>query len=86
MRERAVGFGVFYTCFYVLMAAGPSVAGRLQDIWGSPAAGLVAGAALLVAIVPLCLSFVSMSDPQRVAGIDREALKPSAAAPWRRAS
>jgi predicted MFS family arabinose efflux permease len=72
LRERAVGFGVFYTCFYILMAVGPSAVGRLQDLWGSPAAGLIAGAALLVAIVPLCLSFVSMSDPQRLAEINRE--------------
>ena len=71
-RERAVGLGVFYTCFYILMAVGPSAAGRLQDLWGSPAAGLIAGAGLLVAIVPLCLSFVSMSDPQRLARINRE--------------
>jgi predicted MFS family arabinose efflux permease len=71
-HERAVGFGVFYTCFYILMATGPSAVGRLQDLWGSPAAGLIAGAVLLVAIVPLCLSFVSMSDPQRLAEINRE--------------
>jgi predicted MFS family arabinose efflux permease len=71
-RERAVGFGVFYTCFYILMAAGPPAVGRLQDLWGSPAAGLIAGAGLLVAIVPLCLSFVSLSDPQRLAEISRE--------------
>jgi predicted MFS family arabinose efflux permease len=72
-RERAVGFGVFYTCFYILMAAGPSAAGRLQDLWGSPSAGLIAGAALMVAIVPLCLSFASMSSPHRLAKIMRDA-------------
>jgi predicted MFS family arabinose efflux permease len=66
-RERAIGFGVFYTCFYVLMAVGPFAVGRLQDAWGSPSAGLVAGATLLVAIVPLCLSFISTSNPQRLA-------------------
>jgi predicted MFS family arabinose efflux permease len=72
-HERAVGFGVFYTCFYVLMAIGPSAAGRLQDSWGSPAAGLIAGVALLVAIVPLCLGFVSLSNPRRLAEINRDA-------------
>jgi predicted MFS family arabinose efflux permease len=70
-RERAVGFGVFYTCFYVLMAVGPSAAGRLQDISGSPAAGLIAGAALLIAIVPLCLAFVMLSNPQRLTEANR---------------
>jgi predicted MFS family arabinose efflux permease len=66
-RERAIGFGVFYTCFYVLMAVGPFAVGHLQDAWGSPSAGLIAGAALLIAIVPLCLSFISMSNPQGLA-------------------
>lgn len=58
-RDRSVGFGVFYTCFYVLMAVGPLAAGRLQDTWGSPSAALIAGAALLVAIVPLCSGLYS---------------------------
>jgi MFS family permease len=66
-RERAVGFGVFYTCFYVLMAVGPLVAGRLQDVWGSPSAALIAGAGLLVAMVPLSLAFVLLSNPLRLA-------------------
>jgi predicted MFS family arabinose efflux permease len=66
-RERAIGFGVFYTCFYVLMAVGPFAVGHLQDAGGSPAVGLIAGAGLLVVIVPLCLSFISMSSPQRLA-------------------
>jgi MFS family permease len=66
-RERAVGFGVFYTCFYILMAVGPLVAGRLQDAWGSPSAALIAGAGLLVAIVPLSLAFVLLSNPLRLA-------------------
>jgi predicted MFS family arabinose efflux permease len=66
-RHRAVGFGVFFTCFYVLMALGPLAAGYLQDVWGSPAAALVASAALLAAIVPLSLSFGFLSTPQRLA-------------------
>jgi predicted MFS family arabinose efflux permease len=73
LRERAVGFGVFYTCFYVLMAVGPYVAGQLQDAFGSPSAALIAGAALLVLIVPLLLSFVSTSNPQRLAEVNRNA-------------
>jgi predicted MFS family arabinose efflux permease len=59
--DRSLGFGLFYTCFYVLVAIGPSAAGRLQDAWGSPAAALVASAALLVTMVPLALFFVSLS-------------------------
>ena len=59
--DRSVGFGLFYTCFYVLMAVGPTAAGRLQDAWGTPSAALVASAALLVMMVPLSLSFRSLS-------------------------
>jgi predicted MFS family arabinose efflux permease len=58
---RSVGFGLFYTCFYVLMAVGPTAAGRLQDAWGSPSAALVAGAVLLLSMVPLSISFWSLS-------------------------
>jgi MFS family permease len=62
-RHRSLGFGVFYTCFYVLMAVGPLVAGRLQDAWASPAAALIAGAVLLVAVAPLCLAFAVLTRP-----------------------
>jgi predicted MFS family arabinose efflux permease len=56
-RDRSLGFGLFFTCFYILMAIGPSAAGRLQDAWGNPAAALIAGAALLAAMAPLSLVF-----------------------------
>ncbi|MGE9010139.1 MFS transporter [Leptospira interrogans] len=56
--DRSMGFGLFYTCFYMLMAAGPTAAGSLQDAWGSPAAALVASAALLASMVPLVLLFL----------------------------
>ena len=59
--DRSVGFGLFYTCFYLLMAVGPTAAGRLQDAWGSPSAALVAGAALLASMVPLVALFWSVS-------------------------
>jgi predicted MFS family arabinose efflux permease len=72
-RDRAVGFGVFYTCFYVLMAVGPLAAGHLQDVWGTPSAALIAGAALLVAIVPLSLAFEFLSNPHRLAEPSRAA-------------
>jgi predicted MFS family arabinose efflux permease len=72
-RDRAVGFGVFFTCFYVLMAVGPLAAGHLQDVWGSPSAALIAGAALLVAIAPLSLAFVFLSNPYRLAKLSRDA-------------
>ena len=65
-RHRSFGFGVFYTCFYVLMAVGPLIAGRLQDAWASPAAALIAGAALLVAVAPLSLAFAALTHPWRL--------------------
>lgn len=60
-RLRSVGFGVFYTCFYVLMAAGPPLAGRLQDAWATPSAALVAAALLLAVTAPLSVIFAAMS-------------------------
>jgi len=65
-RDRSIGFGLFYTCFYMLMAIGPSAAGSLQDAWGSPSAALVAGAALLVSMVPLVMIFASMSKRHEI--------------------
>ena len=72
-RDRALGFGVFYTCFYALMAVGPLAAGYLQDAWGSPSAALIAGAALLVAAPPLSLAFEFLSNRYRHAELDHEA-------------
>lgn len=77
--DRSVGFGLFYTCFYVLMAVGPTAAGRLQDAWGSPSAALVAGAGLLLTMVPLVLLFWSVSKR-------REFTQPSHEAKLRAAS
>jgi predicted MFS family arabinose efflux permease len=71
-RDRSLGFGLFYTCFYILMAVGPSAAGRLQDAWGSPSAALIAGAALLVTMAPLVLLFSSMSKRRDVAAPRRD--------------
>jgi len=59
--DRSVGFGLFYSCFYVLMAVGPIAAGRLQDAWGSPSAALVASAALLASMVPLVGLFLMVT-------------------------
>ena len=60
-RDRSPGFGLFFTCFYILMAIGPSAAGRLQDAWGRPSAALIVGAALLAAMAPLSLVFSLLS-------------------------
>jgi MFS family permease len=65
-RDRSFGFGLFFTCFYILMAVGPSAAGRLQDAWGNPAAALIAGAALLATMAPLSLVFALLSKRHEV--------------------
>jgi predicted MFS family arabinose efflux permease len=72
-QQRSVGFGVFYTCFYVLLAVGPSAAGRLQDAWGSPSAALIAGAALLMTMVPLSLLFSALSKRRDFIELGRDA-------------
>jgi predicted MFS family arabinose efflux permease len=72
-RDRTVGFGVFYTCFYALMAVGPLAAGYLQDAWGSPSAALIAGAALLVAAPLLSVAFEFLSKPYRHAELNHDA-------------
>jgi len=66
-QQRSLGFGVFYTCFYVLMAVGPWLAGRLQDAWATPSAALVAAALLLAFTVPLSGVFAVMSMQRRPA-------------------
>ena len=48
--ERPAGFGVFYTCHFLLQAAGPAVAGWLHDSAGASAA---VGFAAAMFIVPL---------------------------------
>jgi MFS family permease len=71
--DRSVGFGLFYTCFYVLMAVGPTAAGSLQDAWGSPSAALVASAALLASMVPLVALFWSVSKRREFAQPNHDA-------------
>lgn len=66
-QQRSLGFGVFYTCFYLLMAVGPWLAGRLQDAWATPAAALVAAAVLLAVTVPLSAIFAVMAMQRRPA-------------------
>ena len=71
--DRSLGFGLFYTCFYVLMAVGPPAAGRLQDAFGSPSAALIAAAALLVAMLPLSLGFLLLSKRRDFPAAGRDA-------------
>jgi hypothetical protein len=48
---RGMGMGVFQTCNYALMAGLPALAGRLQDIVGSPTGPLYFATALAMSMV-----------------------------------
>lgn len=48
--ERPAGFGVFYTCHFLLQATGPAIAGWLHDRAG---AGAAVGFAAAMFVVPL---------------------------------
>jgi MFS family permease len=70
--HRATGFGVFYTVYYALMAAGPALAGLLQDRWQTAAAPTLYGALLLLASPALLALFravlpraAAVTSPQR---------------------
>lgn len=76
--QRSVGLGIFYTCFYALMAIGPSAVGRLQDHWRTPAAGLVAAAALLAAVVPLALCFAALAQRRQIRAVAAKTTLPAA--------
>ena len=55
--SRAAGLGVFFTCYYALMTAGPAFAGWLEDRWQSSSAPILFAAALFLAIIPSLLLF-----------------------------
>lgn len=50
-ERLAAGFGVFYTVFYVMMAATQPAAGLVRDVVGDPAAPIVFAAAVMAATV-----------------------------------
>jgi predicted MFS family arabinose efflux permease len=54
--ERPAGFGVFYTCHFLLQATGPAVAGWLHDSAGAGAAVYFA-AAMFVVPLPMLAMF-----------------------------
>jgi MFS family permease len=70
--RRATGFGVFYTVYYAMMAAGPALGGLLRDVWATAAAPTFYGAALFLAAPPLLAAFEAtlrragpLTSPQR---------------------
>jgi predicted MFS family arabinose efflux permease len=51
-QSRAIGMGVFFSCYYVVMALLPSVAGLVRDLSGTPAAPTLFAAAMVLLCVP----------------------------------
>jgi predicted MFS family arabinose efflux permease len=54
--QRAAGFGVFYTCHFLLQASGPAITGWVRDVADS-AAAVDFAAAMFVVPLPLLLVF-----------------------------
>lgn len=46
-HNRAVGMGVFFSCYYIAMAIMPALAGRVRDLFASPAAPILFAAGML---------------------------------------
>lgn len=56
-ERRAFGMGVFFTVYYVVMTAGPVIAGAIFDMRDRPADALMFGMALFAAVVPAVLAY-----------------------------
>jgi predicted MFS family arabinose efflux permease len=54
-EQRASGFGIFYTCHFLLQASGPAVAGWIHDAAGGGAAVLFGTAMFLVPLPMLAV-------------------------------
>jgi MFS family permease len=52
-NNRPVGFGVFYTAYYGVMAVGPALAGSAQNSWNRVDVPLLTGSVFFLAGVPL---------------------------------
>ncbi len=50
--NRAVGLGVFFTCYYAVVASGPALAGLLRDRSGTASAAVLLGALMFLAVAP----------------------------------
>lgn len=64
-HRRALGMGAFYALYYAFVAILPSVAGRVRDISGTPAApSLFAAATVLLSVLMLALFRVVQRWPK----------------------
>jgi MFS family permease len=59
--NRATGFGLFYTCNYLVSSLGPAAAGLLHDALGSAMAPVYLGAGCFFAVTPLLVLFLFLA-------------------------
>lgn len=60
-NERATGFGMFYTCHFLLQASGPAIGGWIHDAGGG-AASLLFGSALFLVPLPMLALFRLLTE------------------------
>jgi hypothetical protein len=56
-QNRAVGMGVFFTLFYLGMAALPALAGKFRDLTGDAAAPILVASAMMASGLVLLILF-----------------------------
>jgi MFS family permease len=54
-EHRAVGLGIFYSLYYAGGTIGPALCGHAADLYGGPAGGLLAAAAISAMTIPMYL-------------------------------
>lgn len=59
-ESRAPGMGVFYTCYYAMMALLPGLAGMARDLSGSPAAPVLVAAVMMLATLVCVVGFAAV--------------------------
>ena len=65
-ESRAAGMGMFFTCYYLMLAVLPGGAGLARDLSGSPAAPVVfAAATLLLCVLGLMLFHAAQRMPEQ---------------------
>jgi predicted MFS family arabinose efflux permease len=66
-QDRAAGLGLFFTCYYALMALGPTIAGWLRDSSGTSVVALQLASALFLLVTPLLMLFNRLMVKSRTA-------------------
>jgi predicted MFS family arabinose efflux permease len=65
-EQRAAGFGIFYTCHFLLQASGPAIGGWIHDVAGSGASVLF-GATMFLVPLPLLGAFWALTRQRAAA-------------------